>query len=190
MTSFAGVLLISGLAVVAVGQTKPAGPERFSANANASGPSGAWAAHLQINIERYIAEADRTKITEALKSGDFQTFLTVLRAAPSLGTVTVSDQHFTVRWATQAPAERKYARSIVVVTEKPVYFVGGGAASAKPREGYEVALLRIEIDDAGFGSGSMSAAARLKAGGPNGVEIDDYGAAPIKLTSVTKAITP
>ena len=103
----------------------------------------------------------------------------------ALGEVTLSDQKFTVRWATQEPT--KNGRTIVVVTDKPVFFAGGGAVNAKPREGYEVAVIRFYIDDAQLGTGEMAAAARVKPGGTTGVVIDDYAEKPIKLITVVKA---
>jgi hypothetical protein len=45
------------------------------------------------------------------------------------------------------------------------------------------------MDDAGVGSGTMSAAARLKAGGPHGFQVDDYATQPIKFVSVMRAIS-
>jgi hypothetical protein len=75
------------------------------------------------------------------------------------------------------------------VTDKPVYFVGGGEVNAKPREGYELAVMQFEMDDAGMGQGTMAAAAKIKPGGPNGFVIDDYAEKPIKLTSISRSLT-
>jgi hypothetical protein len=163
----------------------PPVPETFRANANVTGTAGAGAATLKIRIDRYVADHDRDTIRAALKSGGYAAFLPVLRAAPVLGQITMADQTFTIRWATQEPIAN--GRAIVVVTDQPVFFVGGGAVNAKPRAGYEVAVIRIEIEDnAGFGRGEMAAAARVKPGGTTGVVIDDYAEKPIKLISVSK----
>jgi len=77
----------------------------------------------------------------------------------------------------------------VLITDKPVYFVGGGSTKAKPREGYEVAVLQFRLDDSGLGfEGTMAAAARVKPGGPSGVQIDDYAEKPIQLQTINRAI--
>jgi hypothetical protein len=66
-----------------------------------------------------------------------------------------------VRWAReQRSGENR--RTISVVTDKPVLFVGGGNVNAKPREGYDLAIIQFDIDDAGVGSGTMAAAAKIK----------------------------
>ena len=72
------------------------------------------------------------------------------------------------------------------VTDKPVFFVGGGRADAKPRAGYESALIQLLVDEAGSGTGTMAAAARVKPGGETGVRIDNYAEEPLTLMKVTR----
>ena len=165
---------------------RPTAPETFSANIQASGASGgAAAATIEIDIRRYTPEADRTAVEEALKTGGYPAFVTALRKAPDVGSVSFGERKWAIRWAREQPGA-KYTRRIVVVTDQPMFFVGGGSVDAKPREGYEVAVIEIEIDDAGLGRGSMTAAARVKPGGETGVRIDDYAEKPIKLVTVTR----
>jgi hypothetical protein len=76
----------------------------------------------------------------------------------------------------------------VVVTDEPIFFVGGGRPDAKPREGYEVAVIQFDVDNVGLGKGTMTAAARVKPGGETGVQIDDYADKPIRLVTVTRNI--
>jgi hypothetical protein len=72
------------------------------------------------------------------------------------------------------------------VTDQPIFFVGGGAADAKPRAGYEVALIQLQVDSIGLGDGTMAAAARVRPGGESGVQVDDYADKPIKLVTVVR----
>jgi hypothetical protein len=74
------------------------------------------------------------------------------------------------------------------VTERPVYFVGGGSADAKPRQGFDLAVLQLTVDDYGLGMGTMAAAARVKPDGSGGVVLEDYAEEPIKLSSVYRVI--
>ena len=66
------------------------------------------------------------------------------------------------------------ADSLIVVTDKPAFFVGGGRAESAPRKGYEVAVIEIRLDGKGAGTGSMAAAARVRPDGDGGVLLDDY----------------
>ena len=162
-------------------------PETFSANATVvkSGTAAA-SATLQIHIERYTPDADRTAVESALKIGGYPGFLTALRKAPEVGYVQHGDEKTAIRWARQTDTPK--GRTIVVVTEKPIFFVGGGAATAKPRAGYEVAVIQMNVDDVGLGSGTMAGAARVKPGGETGVQIDDYADTPIKLATVRRML--
>jgi hypothetical protein len=74
------------------------------------------------------------------------------------------------------------------VTDAPIYFLGGGRPDAKPRDGYELAVLQLKMDSSGVGEGSMAAAARVKRGGETGVQVDQYADQPVKLISIRREI--
>jgi hypothetical protein len=162
-------------------------PETFTANASVKSGGGVAAATLQIHIERYTLDADRAAVETALKTGGYASFLIALRKAPEVGYVQVGDQKTAIRWARQT--ETPKGRTIVVVTDKPLAFVGGAAPDAKPRAGYEVGLIQMDVDPIGLGSGTMAGAARVRPGGETGVRIDDYADAPIKLVTVSRKLS-
>jgi hypothetical protein len=163
-------------------------PETFTANLNVADPGrGAAAGTLQVHIERYTPDADITRVEEALKTGGFAGFVEALRKSPKVGTVSVGDRQWDIRWA-RTRSTGEFTRSIVVVTDKPIFFVGGGRVDAKPREGYDVALVQMDVDNVGMGKGTMAAAAKVKPGGPTGVQVDDYSDAPIKLVTVVRKL--
>ena len=164
-------------------------PETFTANLNVHGATGgAGAATIEIDIRRYTPEADRKAVEDALKTGGYAAFLTALRKAPQVGAVSFADRKWPIRWARERPTG-EFTRTIVVVTDQPIFFVGGGRVDAKPREGYEVALIQMDVDNAGLGKGSKAAAARVKPGGETGVQIDDYADKPIKLVTVVRKLS-
>jgi len=51
---------------------------------------------------------------------------------------------------------------------------------------YQVAVIQLQVDDAGSGSGTLAAAARVRPGGETGVQLDDYAEDPIKLVNVKR----
>jgi hypothetical protein len=69
-----------------------------------------------------------------------------------------------------------------------VYFVGGGRADPKPREGFELAVVRLAVDEIGLGTGTLAAAARVRLDGAGGVTVEDYADEPIRLTFVSRVI--
>ena len=74
------------------------------------------------------------------------------------------------------------------MTDTPLYFVGGGRTDAKPRAGFELAILQLAVDEFGLGTGTMAAAARIKPDGQGGVVMEDYAEEPIRLTGVYRVI--
>ena len=159
-------------------------PETFAAKAQASNKAGAAiSSPILFHVERYTPDFDRAAVQEALRVGGYPGFLPALRKAPDVGYVELGGRRVVVRWARETPAAA--GRTIVLVTDQPVAFLGG-QAEGKSRAGYEVAVIQLKVDGKGAGTGSMAAAARVKPGGDTGVQIDDYAETPIELVNVAR----
>jgi hypothetical protein len=167
---------------------KNTAPESFNANGQILGSTVGVASAIDIKIERYTSDADHTAIVAALKSGGHPAFVEALRKASQVGTVTIGDRSVAVRWARQQP-QGKDNRRVAVVTDQPLFFFGGGAVDAKPTAGFDVALIEFTIDMVGLGKGTMAPAARLKPGGPIGVEVEDYAGQRVTLTTVRRNVS-
>ncbi len=175
-----GIVILSLPMLLGAGQSEVNVPETFLAKAQVVAPNATATADLTIHIAKFTEERDRTAIQEALRTGGYQGFLPALRRAPQVGYVELNGRKTAVRWARERPGEK--GRTISIVTDTPLAFVGGAAADAKPRAGYEVAVILLEVDASGMGTGTMAAAARVKPGGATGVRIDDYADTPITLS--------
>jgi hypothetical protein len=173
-------------ALMAAQRGAPTAPEAFTCQAQARTGGGGAATNFRVQIDKYIADHDRKVLTESLTQGGYPGFLAALRKAPALGHIAFGDQKFTVRWAREQPAGK--GRTITVVTDAPMYFVGGGRVDAKPREGFELSVTQLTVDEVGMGTGTMAAAARVKPDGKGGVILEDYAEEPIKLTFVRREI--
>ncbi|HEY6508411.1 MAG TPA: hypothetical protein VIY56_10385 [Vicinamibacterales bacterium] len=160
-------------------------PEVFSATAQAKTASSAVSGALVLRVSRYTPDFDRKTVEEALRLGGYPRFLTALRNAPEVGQLTLADgPPYVIRYAREKA--QGAGREIVLVTDRPVFFVGSARTDAKPRAGYEVAVIQIQVDGAGRGKGTMAAAARVRPDGSGGVLLDDYADALIEVTSVTR----
>ena len=177
------VLACTTSVVLAQKDIKP--PETFTANAQVVGKDAGSSAQVTIQIDQYTPDDVRNTIQEALRIGGFQGFLPALRSAPQVGYVEMAGRKVPVRWARQQATDK--GRTISIVTETPLFFVGGGEIDAKPRKGFEVAVIQLEVDSIGLGNGTMAAAARVRPGGATGVQIDDYAETPVKLVTVRKS---
>ena len=179
------VLLLSPPAGAAQ-KEKP--PETFSANAHVVRPGqGAAATSLNIHVERYSRDEDRDRLLKEFSTGGAAALTAALRKAPAVGYIEVGTKKWAIHFARQQ--ETAKGRTILAVVDQPMFFVGGGDVNAKPREGFDFAVVQFAIDGVGLGSGTLAAAARLKAGtGPAGLELQDYAEEPIKLITVRKLI--
>jgi hypothetical protein len=174
--------LLLTLAVLA--QVAPAsGPETFKVTGTVPG-EGAVVGNITIamtlRLDEFSPERTQVAIMDALKYRGYPGFLVTLRESPPVGSLTVGSQKFTVRWARQVAAGP--GRTITIVTDTPVFFVGARKADAKSTKGYEVAVMRLDLDATGGGTGTMAAAARVKPDGAGGVTIDQYAETPLTLT--------
>ena len=161
-------------------------PETFTSPMQARTSAGASAATIRIRIDRYSSAAELKAMTDGLTYGGYPGFVQALRKAPAVGYVEIGDVKVALRWAREQPTPK--GRAISLVTERPVYFLGGGREDAKPRAGFELAVVQLTVDEFGLGSGTMAAAAKVKKDGEGGVLIEDYAEEPIKLTFVSRVI--
>jgi hypothetical protein len=180
-------LLLGPLAAGQVAATASA-PETFNGSAEVKTEAASATANFEVHINRYTPDFDRTAVETGLKQGGYRGFLAALRRAPVVGHVVLGrGDKVPIRWARQQTGPK--GRSIVVITDKPVFYLGAGRAEPVPRENFQVALIEIQIDDKGTGEGTMAAAARVKLGEEAGsIVIDDYAEAPIKLTSIKRKV--
>ena len=124
-------------------------PETFTANAQVASGAGAIAATIQIRFSDTARTSTARRSKEALKGGGYAAFLTALRKAPRSWHRGLGDQKFSIRYAREEKTAQ--GRTITLVTDKPMFFVGGGRTDAKPRAGYEVGAIQMMVDDVGFG---------------------------------------
>ncbi len=180
-------VVLAGSGATSQGKSyKHTAPESFRANGQATASGGGTAAAFSFQVDAYTPEADRERLLAAFGSGGSAGLVDALKKQKAVGYVQAGagDRKVTIRYAREQATAN--GRHIVLVTDAPIYFVGGGALDAKPTAGFDVAVIEFDVDIVGLGSGTMAAAARVKAAGAAGVQIDDYAQQPIKLVTVTR----
>lgn len=188
---FSVLMAAAGLMAPAAQQptgATPVGPETFQVTATVKGTgavTGTVTVAMTLRIDRYTPEHAKVAMTDALKYRGYPGFLLALRDSPIAGSLEIGERKFVVRWANQEPAGA--GRTITIVTDTPVFFFGSRRPDPKPTKGYEVAVMKLDVDAAGRGSGVMAAAARVKPTGTGGVQIDQYAETPLTLTVVPAA---
>jgi hypothetical protein len=178
-------LLVAIPVLVAGSQSyKNTAPESFKANGQISGARGGAASSIDIAVDKYTPDTEHDVLVKALQQG-YEPFLEALRKQPQIGSVKLGPNSYPVRWARERPTDKDHRR-VAVMTDKPVFFAGAGAVDAKPTAGFDVALVEFTIDTVGLGTGSMAPAAKVKAGGTTGIEVQDYSGKLIELRTVIR----
>jgi hypothetical protein len=185
--AFVVALALAASGVSPAQSYKNTAPESFRANAQATASGGGVAAALVFQVDAYTPDTERERLVATLTSSGSPAFVEALKKEKAIGYVQAGERKVSVRYARET-ATPTGGRRIVLVTDAPVYFVGGGALDAKPQAGFDVAVVEFEVDSVGLGSGRMAMAARVKSGGPSGVQIDDYAQQPVKLATVSRNV--
>jgi hypothetical protein len=76
-------------------------------------------------------------------------------------------------------------RLLTILTDRPILSLGAGLPGGKPKEGSDFAIIDIEVDAAGIGSGTLSPAARVTVKDGTFV-VEDYASELVRLTAVNK----
>jgi hypothetical protein len=170
----AAALVYSGVAARAAGDY----PRTVVAQAKAT-TSGATSvtSTVTIKIDRLMEESRRTRVLDGLKYNGYQGFMNALRPLPVIGSIATPAKQVQVRYAWETKADDR--QRLVVVSDKPLFFLA--ADEAKARAGYELTVIELFLDARGTGTGTMAGAARVKPA-PDGIVLDDFAASPVQLT--------
>ena len=179
--------LVLAVPIALVAQQKNGAPETFKANGQITGAAGGAATAMTIAIDQYTSDADHQALAATLKSGGQAAFTAALKKAPAIGKLTIGSRSFTIRWA-RTQAVGMDHRRVAAVTDEPIFFAGAGAVDAKPTAGYDLGVIEFTVDSVGLGKGTMAPAAKVKAGGDTGVEVEDYSGKRIDLVTVTRQL--
>jgi hypothetical protein len=76
---------------------------------------------------------------------------------------------------------------VTILTAEPVLLLGAGVPEARPRQGFEVAVAMLDLNDAGAGLGELAPAAKVALDAEGALRIEDYGATVVWLQGLARA---
>ena len=159
--------------------------ETFTATAAVKTAGGAAAARpVTIVVDRKMPQSEADRFLAAFKAGGTEGLRKALVGVPPTGSVRIANGAPT---PTRLTLERPTAsgRLITIVTDAPMIFLGSSLPGAKPREGYDFAIIDLELDASGAGSGTFTPAAKVTV--RQGVfVVEDYSGEVAKLTGVSR----
>ena len=174
------------LAVAAAVVLSPhAQSETFTATASVKNASGAAAsAPVTIVVDRKMPQAEADKFLAAFKSGGTAALRKALTGVAPTGSVRVGGGQATpTRLTIERPTDK--GRLLTIVADTPILQLGAGAAGAKPKEGYDFAIIDLQVDSKGAGEGTFAPAAKVTV--KEGVfVVEDYSGEIVKLAGVTR----
>jgi hypothetical protein len=157
--------------------------ETFTATASLKTSAGAQVtAPVTIVVTRLTSEAQRTAVAEALKKGGTPAVVQSLKAMEDAGYIEIGQRRTAVKYAYVRPMGS--GRLITVVAPTPIAYLGAGLPDAKPKAGFDLALVLLELNDGGTGDGELAPAATVKLTETGAVQTQDYGAETVRLTNV------
>jgi hypothetical protein len=174
--------LATGLAAQTTGQ-----PEEFNAIAIMNNNLGSGSDRVIMRVARWSTEAERTRLTDALKKSNDEA-LEVLRELRPVGTIRTPDSlGYDLRYAAQEPTDEG-GRRVVLATDRPIGF---WEARNQPRTiDYPFTFIQMEMDRNREGKGTLSLMTKVLPRG-NLIVLENFASAPVMLTQVrSKPLTP
>lgn len=169
-------LLVAALPLAVQAQSTP---RTWQATAEAALGKSAVTATFTIHLNGEMPDLTFKIVADALKYGGYTNFLPALRKLPAIGYVELAGRRTEIKYARKRAGS---SSNLVIGTDQPLFYLGGGAPDPKRKAGYELGIIDLELDAQGNGRGLMAAAARVKPGPDGGVMIDDYAEEPIKVS--------
>lgn len=180
-------LIVASLAVAAalmvgLAAAAPQYPRDIVVTADYKTENVSMTAKVTIHVDQLMREANHERLVAALRQGGYPSFLPLFRRLPVLGYVQIDTRKVDLRYARSQATDE--GERLILVTDGPLFFVMGGEVDAKERGGYALSIVDLQLDANGAGSGTMSAAARVKPDADGNVVVDDYSENPITVTVV------
>lgn len=141
-------------------------------------------APVTIVVEREMAQSEADRLMQAFATGGASALRKALAGVPATGTVQVgAGKAIPTRLTVVRPTDQ--GRLLTIVTDQPILFLGAGAPDAKPKDGYDFAVIDIEVNATGSGSGTLAPAAKVTV--KQGVfTVEDYASELVRLTEVNQ----
>jgi hypothetical protein len=181
-TTFSAVAVATMVASAAAsigGQTR----ETFAATATVTSAGGATAtAPLALTIDRKMSQTEADSLLAAFREGGAAGLRKALQGVAPTGSVTLGKGPATPTRLTVERSVEK-GRLLTIVTDQPLLFLGASLPDAKTKAGHDFAVLDLEVDSRGQGTGTLAPAAKIAVKGGAFV-VDDYGSELVRLTAV------
>ena len=158
--------------------------ESYAADATVKRANGSTAsAKLTATIESFATDAERDALIAAVGKGGAAA-RDLLASRKDAGSIQVGTSTTPVKYAYARTTAS--GRLITLVTAQPIHFVGGDLPDAKPKAGYDLGLVLLDVNGSKPGTGEVAPAAKVKVDAQKAIVTEDYGADAVRLSNVVK----
>ena len=178
---------VVGLAI-ACGTTTLAGqapaPEAFTATASVKQGQASASFPVRVSVTRWASDSERDAIRAAAKKGG-DAIHHALGGMTDAGFVEVGTQRTPIKFAGQRDTGGG-GRLVTVATAAPILFLGAGLPDAKPRAGFDSALVILVLSGGSGGTGELAPAAKIGINESGALVTTDYASAVVLLNNVSR----
>jgi len=186
--TYVGALVLVGFFLMPSVLSAQGTAETFTATAALKAAGKDVAEPVKIVIDRYVTDAERAGIMDALKSGGSAAAHEALVKMPDIGSLEVLGKTTPIKYAFARSMGPGAGRIVTVVTAQPIHYVMVGMSGDKPKADFQLGVALLILDSNDKGDGEINPAAKIKADAAAGsIVIDDYGAVKVWLKNVAKA---
>jgi hypothetical protein len=175
-------VVLAGVACIVTLAAADVFAETFTATATVKTAGAASAtAPVTITVDRIMTQQEADGLLAAFKSGGAAGLHKALKGVKPTGSIALGGGKPTpTRLAVERQTDK--GRLITMVTDTPILHLGKGLPDAKPTQGYDFAVLDLEIASGG-GTGTLTLAAKVTVKGGAFV-VEGYSTEPLGLTAV------
>ena len=157
--------------------------ETITATAHVKSGGGAeLSTPVTIVIDRFSTDAQRDELLAVLKQRGTAGVRELLLLWKAIGTVRVGATNTAIKYAYSRTTAG--GRLITAVTGLPIVFIGAGLPGAKPKTGFDLGLVLLDIAAAGPGRGEIAPAAKIRLNEQGAIVTEDYGVEAVQLSNV------
>jgi hypothetical protein len=186
--ALAAVLNLSSSSVTVEAQGRQPLERLLATSVNLSNVGPAAPGRIEIVIERWSSERERSELIAVLREKGSDALLSKLQKMPRVGYIRDANGR-SIGWDLHFARERKLddgGRQIVLATDRPI---SAWEAFNRPRSAdYEFTIADIRFDGDGKGVGKLAVAAKVTADDKTGtIEIENFSSEPVRLTEVVSS---
>lgn len=181
--AFASILLFSSAAFAQTTEPKPDFPAQYAATAiGQAGPAAGKTFGLTVYIDGLTSDGEIQELIGILKAKKQDGVLSAMGNMKDQGRVAPTGSVGIGMRVVRIHPNGQGGQHIVLATDRPISF--GELYNATRSRDYPFAILTMDIDKDGKGSGTFAPACKIRFNKKNELEIEHFSQKPFRLTNV------